>query len=170
LGDLDKRLGNIRTAEEQYTQAVALYRGEGAGLGLANSLKSLGDVETEAGNLQVARDHYEQAIEKYRSLGRTLGLANALQSMGDLDRREKRLPEAVAHYSKARELYLAERHLTGLAYTCSELARVSHALFDFGGSIDYLDQATNAAKESNAPSVIAYVNDVRRELAGRAEA
>jgi len=56
--------------------------------------------------------------------------------------------------------------MSGLAYTCSELARVSHALFDFTGSIEYLSEAAEAAKVSNAPAVIEYVSDVRRENRG----
>ena len=56
--------------------------------------------------------------------------------------------------------------MSGLAYTCSELARVSHALFDFTGSIEYLSEAAAAAKVSNAPAVMEYVWDVRREIRG----
>ena len=164
LGDLEKRLGKIADAEQRYTQAISIYRGEGASLGLANSLKSLGDVETEAGNLKVARDHYEQAIELYRTGGRTLGLANALQSLGDLERAQKRYKEAIAHYTTARDLYRLEKHTTGLAYTCSELARVSHALFDFAGSIEYLNEAVEAAKACNSKSVLDYVWGVQGEI------
>ena len=166
LGDLAKRLGKRDDAEQRYQQAIQIYRTANANLGLANSLKSLGDVEFEAGNARVARDHFEQAIELYRSAGKTLGLANALQSLGDLDRNEKSYKEAISHYTTACDLYRKEKHMVGLAYTCSELARVSHALFDFAASIDYLDQASRAAKDSNAPSVIAYVLDVHREIQG----
>jgi tetratricopeptide (TPR) repeat protein len=166
LGDLEKRMGKTKEAEQRYTQAIQIYRGEGASLGLANSLKSLGDVETGEGNLGVAQDHYLQAIELYRAAGRTLGLANALQSLGDLERGQKRFKEATAHYSTARDMYRREKHLTGLAYTCSELARVSHALFDFTGSIEYLNEASIAAAESNSPSVIEYVWSVQREIRG----
>ena len=56
--------------------------------------------------------------------------------------------------------------MSGLAYTCSELARVSHAVFDFNGSIDYLNEAISAARDSNAPSVIDYVWGVQREIRG----
>jgi tetratricopeptide (TPR) repeat protein/cellulose biosynthesis protein BcsQ len=166
LGDLESRIGKTQEAEERYTQAIQIYRNEGANLGLANALKSLGDVETEAGNLGVAQDHYEQAIELYRAGGKTLGLANALQRLGDLKRLQKRFNEATGHYSTARDLYRQEHHMSGLAYTCSELARVSHALFDFTGSIEYLNEAASAAKDSNAPAVIEYVWDVRREIRG----
>jgi hypothetical protein len=57
--------------------------------------------------------------------------------------------------------------MTGLAYTCSELARVSHALFDFAGSIEHLNEAAAAAKASNSQSVIAYVWDVQGEIRGK---
>jgi tetratricopeptide (TPR) repeat protein len=164
LGDLEKRIGQTQEAEQRYAQAIQIYRNEGANLGLANSLKSLGDVETEAGNLRVAKDHYEQAIELYRAGGRSLGLANALQRLGDLERLQRRFKEATSNYSKARDLYRQEHHMSGLAYTCSELARVSHAVFDFAGSIEYLNEAVNAAKDSNAPSVMEYVWDVQREI------
>ena len=166
LGDLEKRTGHAQEAEKLYTQAIQIYRNEGASLGLANSLKSLGDVETEAGNQSVAQDHYEQAIELYRTAGRSLGLANALQRLGDLKRLQKRFKEATVHYSTARDLYRQEQHMSGLAYTCSELARVSHAVFDFTGSIEYLSEAAAAAKISNAPAVIEYVWDVHREIRG----
>lgn len=169
LGDLEKRLGKTAEAEQRYTQAIAMYRGEGASLGLANSLKSLGDVETEAGNLNGARDYYEQAIELYRAAGKTLGLANALQSLGDLDRSQKRFKEAIDQYTTARDLYRLEKHMSGLAYTCSELARVSHALFDFTGSIAYLTEAGAAAKDSNSQSVIDYVWGVEGEIRGQPE-
>ena len=56
--------------------------------------------------------------------------------------------------------------MSGLAYTCSELARVAHALFDFSRSIEYLSEAAAAAKISNGPAVIEYVRDVRREILG----
>jgi len=49
--------GKTAEAEQRYTQAIQIYRTEGANLGLANSLKSLGDVETETGNSQVAHSH-----------------------------------------------------------------------------------------------------------------
>ncbi len=167
LGDLEKRLGRSRDAEQRYTQAIQIYRGEGASLGCANALKSLGDVEAEAGYLNVARDHYEQAVKLYRAGGRTLGLANALQSLGDLERRQKRYKEATGLYSTARDLYRMEKHMTGLAYTCSELARVAHALFDFTGSIEYLSEAITAAHDSHSPAVLDYVRDVQQEIQGK---
>ena len=116
----------------------------------------------------MARDHFEQAIELYRSGGKTLGLANALQSLGDLERKQKSFKEAISHYTTACDLYRKEKYVIGMAYTCSELARASHALFDFSASISYLNEASSAAKESNAPSVIAYVQDVHREIRGAA--
>ncbi len=57
--------------------------------------------------------------------------------------------------------------MTGLAYTCSELARVSHAVFDFAGSIEHLTEAVAAAKASNAQSVIEYVQGVQGEIHGK---
>jgi hypothetical protein len=57
--------------------------------------------------------------------------------------------------------------MSGLAYTCSEMARVSHALFDFGGSIGHLNEAIAAARESNTPAVVEYVWGVQRELRGQ---
>jgi hypothetical protein len=59
--------------------------------------------------------------------------------------------------------------MSGLAYTCSELARVSHALFDFTGSIAYLTEAGAAAKDSNSQSVIDYVWGVEGEIRGQPE-
>ena len=166
LGDLEKLLGKLEEAQAHYHQAASLYRKEKANLGLANTLKSHGDVEAETGNLKGARDHYEQAIELYRTEQNNIGLANALQSLGDLERGRKAYKEAVSFYNLARELYRSERSKAGLAYTCSELARVSHVLFDFGGSIQYMTEAMAAATEANIPTVMGYVLDVQREIRG----
>src|SRR5579859_2230421 len=95
-----------------------------------------------------------------------LGLANALQSLGDLERGQRRFKEATAHYTNSRDLYKKDNHSCGVAYTCSELARVCHALFDFGGSIEFLNEAFSAAQDCNSASVLDYVRTAQREIQG----
>ncbi|MEO7650277.1 MAG: hypothetical protein ABIZ80_07395, partial [Bryobacteraceae bacterium] len=73
---------------------------------------------------------------------------------------------SLVHYIAARDLYGIEKQNSGIAYTSSELARVSHALFDFTGSIQYMQEAIAAAEAASAPSVTAYVMSVQREIRG----
>ena len=66
-------------------------------------------------------------------------------------------------------LYKASNVCTsGMLHDSMELddpfAHRSHLLFDFAASIDFFEQASTAAKASNAPLVMQYVPDVQREL------
>ena len=104
------------------------------------------------------------AVEAYEGEQNLLGQANTYQALGDLERRLRRYTQAAEWYGKARDLYTREQFATGLAYTYSELARVSHALCDFGGSLDYLEQALHAASETDLPGVKNYVWTVSEEI------
>ncbi len=131
-----------KEAEQRYTQAIQIYRSEGASLGLAIRSRAWATWKPNRVISAWRRIYYQQTIEiSSAPLRPVLGLANALQSLGDLERGQKRFKEATAHYSTARDMYRQEKHQTGLAYTCAELARVSHALFDFTASIQYLNEA-----------------------------
>ncbi|RCV63028.1 Tetratricopeptide (TPR) repeat [Methanophagales archaeon] len=164
LGDLESRLGKVDEAQGHYKDAIELYRKERDNLGLANAIKSLGDLESRLGKVDEAQGHYKDAIELYRKERANLGLANVYQSLGDLERARQEFKRAKTHYIKARELYIEERENMGLAYTCSELARVSHALNDLNACDKYLQEAIVSAKASNVPSVVEYALAVQREI------
>ncbi len=164
LGEIDRRQGRLEIAHQRYCQALQLYRQSKGRLGEANTLKSLGDLEGEQEQFRVARAYYLSAVEAYEGEQNLLGQANTYQALGDLERRLRRYAQAAEWYGKARDLYSREQFATGLAYTYSELARVSHALCDFGGSMDYLEQALTAAAETELPGVKNYVWTVSEEL------
>lgn len=166
LGDLAKREEHWEDAQVRYQHAIQMFKKANAPLGLANALKSLGDVESECANDRLAADHYQEAIELYRLERNGLGQANALQGLGDLHRKQLRYSHATEVYVMARDLYRAENSPMGLAYTCAELARVSHVVFDFGASIKFMEEATTAAEASRVPSVSHYVWNVQREIRG----
>ncbi|HUW67615.1 MAG TPA: hypothetical protein VMW20_06150, partial [Candidatus Nanoarchaeia archaeon] len=93
-----------------------------------------------------------------------LGLANAYQSLGDLMRILNEYEKAKNIYLEAKGLYISEKENTGLSYTCSELARVSHALGDSDGCNGFIEEAVNAAIESDIDSVFEYAMNVQKEL------
>ncbi|MFN0170366.1 MAG: tetratricopeptide repeat protein [Bryobacteraceae bacterium] len=164
LGEIDRRQGRLEIAHQRYCQALQLYRQSKGRLGEANTLKSLGDLEGEQEQFRIARSYYLSAAEAYEAEQNLLGQANTFQALGDLERRLRRYAQAAEWYGKARDLYSSEQFATGLAYTYSELARVSHALCDFGGSMAYLQQALAAASETDLPGVKNYVWTVSEEI------
>ncbi|HUV82057.1 MAG TPA: tetratricopeptide repeat protein [archaeon] len=164
LGDLEGRLGKPDDALKHYNEAIELYRKERHDLGLANAITSLGDLEGRLGKPDDALKHYNEAIELYRKERDDLGLANAYQSLGDLMRILNEYEKAKNIYLEAKGLYISEKENTGLSYTCSELARVSHALGDSDGCNGFIEEAVNAAIESDIDSVFEYAMNVQKEL------
>jgi hypothetical protein len=67
-------------------------------------------------------------------------------------------------YDRAKKLYIDVRDDMGLAYTCSELARIWHALGNTKKCNQHLELALVAAKDSNVPQVLQYVKAVFKEL------
>jgi len=171
LSSLSSHLSNfyqyrILMGEEILQNVSELQRSAGMVLPLAQSIKILGDLEGRLGKLDDALEHYNEAIELYRKERDDLGLANALQSLGDLMRGLSKYEKAKIIYLDAKGLYISEKENTGLSYTCSELARVSHALGDSNACNVFLEEAVNAAVESNDDSVFEYAMKVQNELFG----
>jgi hypothetical protein len=111
----------------------------------------------------VAQDHYEQAMS-FTAKAAGHWVANTLQSLGDLESVLSASRKQTEHYT-ARDLYRLERHMTSSLIPAAS-SRVSHAVFDFTGSIEHLIEAV-AAKASNAQSVIDYVLGVQGEIHGK---
>ena len=140
-GDLLRRLGRVKEAEEKYAGAEELYKKEKDDLGLANTLQSQGDLLSRLRRVKEAEEKYAGAEELYKKEKNDLGLANTLQSQGDLLRRLGRVKEAEEKYAGAEELYKEEKEDLGLANTLksqgnllSRLGRVKEAEEKYAGA------------------------------------
>jgi len=164
LAELDRQAGAAAQARDRICQALQIYRQLRARAGEAHALKGLGDLEASAGAPGLARELYLEAAAAYQAQRNEPRLADVYQRLGDLERGRRRFTAASDWYARARELYAKNGLPAGLAYTCTELARVSHALCDFAASIAYLSEAEAAASRSPLPNVRGYVWSVREDL------
>ena len=72
-----------RFISEIIERGKVLYEKDQAGLGQANTLKSLGDLEKRLGHPDQARTLYDRALVLFEKEQDGLGQANTLQSLGD---------------------------------------------------------------------------------------
>ncbi|MCK6435599.1 tetratricopeptide repeat protein [Rivihabitans pingtungensis] len=165
-GDLESRLGEVDKARACYQEARGLFEKESAGLGLANTLRSLGDLESRLGEVDKARACYQEARGLYEKESAGLGLANTLMSIGDLQRRTQEWSAALATYLGALDLYQQEQEPAGWAYTLADIARCQQALGHPVERDDALRQAVSMVQQSNTPYVVAYVRDALLEITG----
>ncbi|MEN9985410.1 MAG: hypothetical protein RI925_912 [Pseudomonadota bacterium] len=165
-GDLESRLGELDKARICYQEARGLYEKESAGLGLANTLRSLGDLESRLGELDKARACYQEARGLYEKESNGLGLANTLMSIGDLQRGAQEWSAALEMYLTAVDLYQQAQEPAGWAYTLADIARCQQALGHSVERDDALLKALSMAERSNMPNVVGYVRNVLRDITG----
>lgn len=156
--------GRLEEAEEKVRLGLSIAREQASSDLEAQYLIQRGNLAGRLGQLDEARAYYERAADLFQQERDNLGLAYTLRSQGDLAQTRGTLDEAKALYLRAETLYQAEREPMGLAYTCAELARVGHAEGEATARDTYMAGALTAAKRSNMPAVLDYVNQVAAEI------
>jgi tetratricopeptide (TPR) repeat protein len=95
IGFANLRLGSPAPAEEQFQQALDLFRTTGDPAGAARVQYHLGILAWPACRFEAAIDHLRQALTLYGQAGDPTGEATALHTLGGVLERLGRLPEAI---------------------------------------------------------------------------
>jgi tetratricopeptide (TPR) repeat protein/CHAT domain-containing protein len=179
-------LGDLDVARQNYSEALALYRGLPFGnlgvyrLRTANTLTSLGGVQCDLGDLAGALQSYHEALELYRQLGQeqpasapkvagTLSLIGAVQAqLGQFEAAQASHAETVQLFREAAERH-PEEYRPPLALALSGLGAVQAKLGKLNGARDsYLEalaiyrQLAGQAPQTHLSSVASTLNDLGR--------
>ena len=124
LGQIERDLGNIEAALENYRQAAAIYRTLDAPQRLAHTVRHIGDMLRESGQLDAALPCYEEALHIYRSHSETgtLDLANTLRGYALLQSGLGKISQAIDLWKEAGHLYNQVWQEPNSPYKQSDLA------------------------------------------------
>ncbi len=159
LGDLESRLGQVDSARLRYNEALPLFVAVQDNIGRANTLQALGDLERRLGQVDSARLRYNEALPLYVAEQDNLGRANTLQALGDLEIDVEDFAAARRCYDIAVPLYRSERELIGLAQALATVALLQWTAGDRAAARNSAAQAREAARNSNTPPVVDWVEN-----------
>jgi CHAT domain-containing protein/tetratricopeptide (TPR) repeat protein len=120
-------LGDVTSAERDFTSALAMARSIGLARGITLNLMSLGDVEARRGQPEAAIAHYEQARQRAAADGARHVLAQASLRLAGVHRGQQQFARATTETTEAlaiaREIGATDLEAEAL-YSRAELARV----------------------------------------------
>ena len=109
LGQIERDLGNTKTALALYTEAAGLHRAAGNKQRLAHTVRHVADIHLDRGELEQAEPRYKEALDLYGDDRATqpLDFANAIRGMALLREQAGEREQAKALWEEARGLYQA---------------------------------------------------------------
>ena len=147
LGDLAKRVDDLKEAKENYESALKIYQEIEENWGTASTLKSLGDLAKRVDDLKGARENYERALKIYQEIENNLGTANTLLSLGDLAKRVDDLKGARENYERALKIYQEIEDNLGTASTLLSLGDLAKRVDDLKGAKENYERALKIYQE-----------------------
>ncbi|MFC1852251.1 tetratricopeptide repeat protein, partial [candidate division CSSED10-310 bacterium] len=102
--DVLGRVGRMREAEEELSQALAEARQQNDATAIAPSLRALGLIHEDTGRMTEAQTLYAEALTLFRKLADTEGQCTTMINLGNIHRQYGRKQEALTLYKKALEL------------------------------------------------------------------
>lgn len=154
----------LADARQHLIEAVKLYRGPGATVGLAKALTRLGQIERDLGDNDSALRNYEEAAAIYRAGGDLLRLAHTVRHVGDIHRNEGHAALAEPCYHEALSIYRSHEHTPPL-----DLANAIRGLAILKGEVGEAGEArllwAEAKELYTAINVKAGVDESTRRLA-----
>jgi tetratricopeptide (TPR) repeat protein/transcriptional regulator with XRE-family HTH domain len=105
MGSVQRRSGDLGSAEDALEQALDLYRGLTDPLGQAAALLEIGVVRRLNGSITQATQDLEQALERYGQQDAALGRAATLAEIGAAQRQEGQFAAAQDSLGQALRLY-----------------------------------------------------------------
>lgn len=151
LGNLNRTLGDGSDAQDDFQEALSIYRELDDDLGIAHSFTNLGEIEKNRGHVAEARRYLEQSRDIYRRENHRSGLASTLTVLGNLYDDVGDNIEARESYEKALQIY---REL-------GRPNRIADLLLNVGGS------AWDSGDEEGALSAYEESLAIRRDLGNR---
>lgn len=125
-GQIERDLGQDRSALPLYEEGVAYRRRAGEPLALAHAIRHLGDLHRHSERLGLARACYDEALALYRGQPDPppLDVANALRPLALLDEREGNSSVAAELWRQAGALYVAAGVAEGAEQAYGALSRL----------------------------------------------
>lgn len=125
-GQIERDLGQDRSALPLYEEGVACRRRVGEPLKLAHAIRHLGDLHRHSDRPGLARTCYDEALALYRAQPDPppLDVANALRPLALLDEREGNVSVASELWRQAGALYVAAGVAEGAEEAYGALSRL----------------------------------------------
>ena len=147
LGFADLRLGRPGPAEDQFRQALDLFRAAGDPAGEARVQYHLGIRALPTGPDEDTVEHLRQALTLYGQAGDPTGEATVLHTLGSVFERAGRLPEAIDSCERALVLARRTGSRRGEAHALNILAEVELKAGQYPAAGDHLYQALALFRE-----------------------
>jgi tetratricopeptide (TPR) repeat protein len=166
LANLEREQGEIGAAKDRYLQAIALFEKERDDLGKAHALLGHGHLERGSGDLNKAEKIYDLAFQLMVKVRAPWGQGDVLRSQGELFFLKSNPQQALEKYNQAKPLFEKGRVYFEIADLCAKMALVQHEIGDDEAAKESLAEARDAAKTSNLPPTIEFVEKIAREIHG----
>jgi eukaryotic-like serine/threonine-protein kinase len=110
--------GDYLGAKQGYEESLAIYRGLGAKLNVANESDNIADILLGLGDLEGARKDYEAALRTYGEISHPDGVPLAKNGLGDVYLAQGKHEEAKRMYEESLEVAekVGDRSKAGVAY------------------------------------------------------
>lgn len=158
VGRVYHRYGDIQTALENYTTALALNREQktapgndanalGNAGGEANALNNIGMANADMGDTERALDYFDQSLAIYQSLNQKRGQADALDNLGYAYYLLGRYDDALARYERALSLCAEAGDRQREAYVLTHIGMLRAAGGDAPKALSAYEQAKKIQQE-----------------------
>ena len=136
-------------------------------LKLAHRVRHLGDAYYYGGHSALAEGCFVEALSIYRGHKHAppLDLANAIRSFAVLKHERGATGEAIRLWQEAHDLYVTLDATAGVAESAARLALLARLQGDLPRSRACLIEATAAADATRDPETLAYLREVKAQLA-----
>lgn len=148
--DPDQERDDIRLAEEEFQQALALseeaesphekLKGETTALG------NLGNVALVRHELDEAEEYHRRSLEKEKQLGRNWGIAAGYGSLGNVYHAKHEWDKAKEYHEKALEIERSINEVFGVVETLNNLGSVELSRSRYDEAEDYLNESLEIAE------------------------
>src|SRR5215213_1201475 len=164
LAIIHKDLGNHEQALGYYQGCVTLSRAGKKVRSLANALSEIAIVYASQGRPNEAANQHRRAQEFYKAIHDLRGQLTALNNYGDFLLRVGQNQEALNTYREALRLNEGVDDKYIRLITLYNLARAYQALGNYGGGLDFIEQAIHLSEERRARSLLDSVRESQAEL------
>lgn len=126
LGQIERDLGNNKSALALYREAAEIWRNRTDAPRLAHTIRHAADILLDLGRLPEAEPLYAEALALYRadSAARPMDIANTLRGYAILKQQTNQSEPARAYWQEAREIYAAHGIAQGVKEADRRLAHL----------------------------------------------
>ncbi|WP_421917911.1 tetratricopeptide repeat protein [Marinifilum sp.] len=161
LGNLYRKINNLRRALDCHLQALKIRKSESDELAVSASYNNLGEIHKILNKHQKALEYFNQSLEIRQKEGSEKEVAYTLNNIGSVYWLDKDYANALEYYLKSLEIRSKLGDKSDIASSLNNLGNVYKNLNKYNKALDYYKKALFLREQLNDESLIAYtLNDL----------